>query len=91
MSHTIIIPTLLRTLTREADTVEVEAETVREIIEKLDNQYPGFRPRVCDEAGELRRFINIYINGEDIRFLNNLSTRIPDGSEVSIIPAISGG
>ena len=91
MAHKIIIPTLLRRLTGDADTVEVEASTVKEIIRKLDDRYPGFGPRVCDDSSELRRFINIYINGEDIRFLDNLSTPVPDGAEISIIPAISGG
>jgi len=91
MSLTIIIPTPLRKLTANHDTVEVEAETIRDVINRLDDRYPGFRSRVCDDAGELRRFINVYINGEDVRFLDNLSTRIPDGAELSIVPAIAGG
>lgn len=81
----------MRRLTENADAVEVEAETVKEILDKLDERYPGFRSRVCEETGELRRFINIYIDGEDVRFLNNLSTRVPDRAEVSIVPAIAGG
>jgi molybdopterin synthase sulfur carrier subunit len=91
MASKVIIPTLLRRLTGDADTVEVEARTVKEVIDRLDEQYPGFRPRVCDDGGELRRFINIYVDGEDIRFLDSLSTQVPDGAEVAIIPAISGG
>lgn len=91
MSLKIIIPTALRRLTGETDTVEIEAASVSEAIDCLDQRFPGFRARVCDEAGELRRFINIYVDGEDVRFLDNLSTRIPDGAELSIVPAIAGG
>ena len=71
--------------------VEVEAATVQEIIDHLEEKFPGFRSRICDDAGEIRRFINIYIDGEDVRFLDNLSTRVPDRAEVSIVPAIAGG
>ena len=91
MPLTIIIPTPLRRLTSNQDTVEVEAETIKEVIDHLDDRYPGFRSRVCDESGKLRRFINIYVNGEDVRFLENLATRIPEGAELSIVPAIAGG
>jgi MoaD family protein len=91
MSLKIIIPTPLRRVVGDADTVEVEATTVKEIIHQLDDRYPGFRARLCEDGGELRRFLNIYVNGEDIRFLDNLSTRVPDGAEVSIVPAIAGG
>jgi molybdopterin synthase sulfur carrier subunit len=91
MSINIVIPTLLRKLTGDSDLVELEAATVQEVLDKLDASYPGFRARVCDPSGDLRQFINIYINGEDIRFLENLSTPIPGGAEVSIVPAIAGG
>jgi molybdopterin converting factor small subunit len=91
MSLKIIIPTPLRRATGDADSVDVEAGTVREIINRLEESYPGFRSRVCGEDGELRRFINIYVDGEDVRFLDNLSTRVADGAEVSIVPAIAGG
>jgi molybdopterin synthase sulfur carrier subunit len=91
MSQKVIIPTLLRRLTDNADAVEVEATTVRDILDRLDERYPGFRARVCEETGELRRFINIYVDGEDVRFLNNLSTLVPERAEVSIVPAIAGG
>jgi molybdopterin converting factor small subunit len=91
MSHRVIIPTLLQKFTGDIDTVEIDAGTVRETIDKLEERYPGFRSRVCDDSGELRRFINIYLNGEDLRFLDNLSTSIPEGAEISIIPAIAGG
>ena len=91
MALKIAIPTPLRRVTGDADAVEVPAGTVSEIIEALENQYPGFRARLCEESGELRRFINIYVDGEDVRFLDNLATRVADGAEVSIVPAIAGG
>jgi sulfur-carrier protein len=91
MSVNIVIPTLLRKLTGDSDLVELEAGTITEVLEKLDENYPGFRARVCEPGGDLRQFINIYVNGEDIRFLDNLSTSIPSGAEVSIVPAIAGG
>jgi molybdopterin synthase sulfur carrier subunit len=91
MSQKVIIPTLLRRLTDNADAVEVEATTVRDILDRLDERYPGFRARVCEETGELRRFINIFVDGEDVRFLDNLSTTVPERAEVSIVPAIAGG
>jgi len=91
MSQRVIIPTLLRRLTDNADAVEVDAATVRDILDRLDERYPGFRARVCEESGELRRFINIYVDGEDVRFLDNLATPVPERAEVSIVPAIAGG
>jgi len=91
MSQKVIIPTLLRKLTGDIDTIEIEAGTVKEAIDRLEERYPGFRSRVCDDSGEVRRFINIYLNGEDLRFLDNLSTSIPEGAEISIIPDIAGG
>ncbi|HLG14053.1 MAG TPA: ubiquitin-like small modifier protein 1 [Blastocatellia bacterium] len=91
MSLKINIPTPLRRLTGNAETVEIEAGTVADILARLDLRYPGFRDRVCEEGGQVRRFINIYVDGEDIRFLDNLSTAVPDGAELSIVPAIAGG
>jgi MoaD family protein len=91
MSLKVVIPTPLRKFTSGVDLVEVEARTVQEVLDSLESKYPGFRAGVCDESGSLKRFINIYINGEDVRFLENLSTRINDGAEVAIVPAISGG
>jgi len=87
----IIIPTALRRLTGDADVVELEAGTVNDVIDRLDERYPGFRSRICDDNGELRRFINIYVGGEDIRFLESLATPVPDGADFSIVPAIAGG
>ena len=91
MSLKLTIPTALRRITADADVVEVEPGTVREIIARVDESYSGFRERVCEDDGRLRRFINIYVDGEDIRFLDNLSTQVRDGAELSIILAIAGG
>ena len=91
MSQKVIIPTLLRRLTDNADAVEVDAATVRDILDRLDERYPGFRARVCEETGELRRFINIYVDGEDVRFLTGLDTNLKSGDELSIVPAVAGG
>ena len=91
MSLKVVIPTPLRKFTSGAELVEVEAGTVKEILDTLDSKYPGFRSSVCDESGSLRRFINIYLDGEDVRFLENLATPVPDGAEIAIVPAISGG
>ncbi|HYR86911.1 MAG TPA: ubiquitin-like small modifier protein 1 [Terriglobia bacterium] len=91
MSLKVVIPTPLRKYTNGADSVEVEAATVQDVLNSLDSKYPGFRASICDESGSLRRFINIYINGEDVRFLENLATPVTDGAEVAIVPAISGG
>ncbi|HWO03006.1 MAG TPA: MoaD/ThiS family protein [Blastocatellia bacterium] len=91
MSLTITIPTPLRRLTDGADSVEVDAATVSQAIDRLETRYPGFRARLCEDSGELRRFINIYVEGEDVRFLDNLATRVAAGSELSIVLAIAGG
>ena len=91
MSLKVVIPTPLRKFTAGAETVQVEAKTIQEVLDNLDSKYPGFRASVCDESGSLRRFINVYLDGEDVRFLENLATPVPDGAEISIVPAISGG
>lgn len=91
MALNVIIPTALRRFADNTDAVEIEATTVSEVLEKLDERYPGFRARLCEETGELRRFINIFVDGEDIRFLDNLATPVPTNAEVSIVPAIAGG
>jgi molybdopterin synthase sulfur carrier subunit len=85
------IPTPLRKLTNEAELVEVKAGTIGTAIAELQSQYPGIKDRLVDESGGIRRFVNVYVNEEDIRFLENLETPLKDGDEVSIIPAIAGG
>jgi molybdopterin synthase sulfur carrier subunit len=91
MSLKVVIPAPLRKFTAGAETVEVPAGTVQEIIDGLEAKFPGLRASVCDPSGGLRRFINIYVDGEDVRFLENLKTAAKDGAEVAIVPAISGG
>jgi len=91
MALKLTVPTALRNLTGQRDVIDVEPGTIRDIIARVDETYTGFRSRICEEDDKLRRFINIYVDGEDIRFLNNLGTSVADGSEVSIILAIAGG
>lgn len=85
------IPTPLQKLTNNQAEVAIEGKTVGELIEKLNATYPGFKQRVCDETGKVRRFVNIFLNDEDIRFLSKEATPVKEGDEVSIIPAIAGG
>ena len=91
MSVTVRIPTPLQKLTGEKAEIVAEGQTVRNLIQDLDRQFPGFKDRLCDPDGKLRRFVNIYINEEDIRFLKQEGSPVKDGDEVSIIPAIAGG
>ena len=91
MSISVLIPTPLRTLTNDADTVEVEASTITELVAALEAKYPGIKNRLQGEDGVLRRFINIYVNDEDIRFLQGADTLLKSGDQVSIVPAIAGG
>ena len=85
------IPTPLRPLTRGQGEVEAKASSIAEMIDNLNVTHPGLKERLCDEKGELRRFVNIYVNEEDIRFLKGKDTSLKDGDEVSIVPAIAGG
>lgn len=85
------IPTPLRKITDGQDEVEAEGSTVAEVLEDLEGRYPGIKERICEADGNLRRFVNLYLNDEDIRFKDNLSTEVKDGDELSIIPAIAGG
>ena len=85
------IPTPLRPLTKNQGEVEAIGANIAEIIENLNSSYSGLKGRLCDEKGELRRFVNIYVNEEDIRFLKGKETSLKDGDEVSIVPAIAGG
>ena len=85
------IPTPLRKLTNNEEIVEVSAANIGAAIGELQTRYPGIRERLLDESGAVRRFVNVYVNEEDIRFLENQETALKDGDEVSIIPAIAGG
>ena len=89
MPVTVRIPTPLRALTKGAADVQAKADTVDALIGDLERQFPG--ERLVDETGELRRFVNIYVNQEDIRFMDNRATMLKDGDEVAIVPAIAGG
>ena len=91
MAATVRIPTPLRKLTNNEELVEVKAGTVGAAIAELQSRYPGIKERLLDDTGAVRRFVNVYVNEEDIRFLDNQQTPIKDGDEVSIIPAIAGG
>ena len=91
MSVTVRIPTQLRSLSANAAEVQVEAGTVAEALKALEAAHPGFSERLFDETGGLRRFVNVYIGGEDIRFLDGLETPVADGDEVTILPAVAGG
>ena len=91
MSKKVRIPTPLRKLTNDVEVVEVDAGTVGAAIVELQTKYPGIKERLMDDNGEVRRFVNVYVNEEDIRFLENQNTPLKDGDEISIIPAIAGG
>jgi molybdopterin synthase sulfur carrier subunit len=91
MAHVVRIPTPLRSLTKGAAEVQASGGTVADIITDLDRQFPGLRDRLIDESGALRRFINVYVNEEDIRFLDGDRTALKAGDQVSIVPAIAGG
>ena len=91
MSIKVRIPTPLRKLTNDEELVQVTAVNVGEAITELQSKYPGIKERLLDETGAIRRFVNVYVNEEDIRFLENQGTPLKDGDEISIIPAIAGG
>jgi molybdopterin synthase sulfur carrier subunit len=85
------IPTPLRSLTNGSEEVIVEGNSIKEVIDNLETNYEGFKARLCDENGQIRRFINFYLNDEDIRFKDNQETQVNDGDQISIVPAIAGG
>ena len=91
MPKKVRIPTPLRKLTNNEELVEVNAATIGEAIVELQTRFPSIQERLVDEKGEVRRFVNVYVNEEDIRFLKNRETPLKDGDEISIIPAIAGG
>lgn len=91
MSVQVLIPTPLQKFTNNQASVEVNAESVAQLIDVLETSFPGIRSRLCDENGKIRRFLNFYVNSEDIRFLDNETTSLSTGDEVSIVPAVAGG
>ncbi len=91
MSVKVRIPTPLRSLTDGSDEVTVEGSSIKEVIDNLEAKHNGFKARLCDESGQIRRFINFYLNDEDIRFKDNQETVVNDGDQISIVPAIAGG
>lgn len=91
MAITVRVPTPLQRLTGGEAEVQAEGTTISEVVDNVEGNHPGIRERICEPDGELRRFVNIFVNEQDIRFLNGLATPVNDGDEVSIIPAIAGG
>jgi len=90
MAIEVRVPTILRPYTNDAKTVEVEGATIAEVIADMESRYPGIGPRIVDD-GQLRRFVNVYLNDEDVRFLAGLETAVADGDSVTILPAVAGG
>ena len=91
MSVHVRIPTILRTYTDGASEVTVEGDTLSGVLDALEASYTGIRSRILDETGELRRFVNVYVGNDDVRFLDGLATPTPDGTKISVIPAVAGG
>lgn len=91
MTVSVRVPTPLRKFTNGADEVNAQGESVRALVEDLERKFPGIKERICDETGKIRRFVNVYVNGDDIRFLQNLETSLKEGDNISIVPAIAGG
>jgi len=91
VSVSVRVPTILRPYTQGASEVAVEGTTLSEVLDSLDTSYPGIKGRVLDDSGELRRFVNVYVDNDDVRFAEGLQTSIKDGGQVSIIPAVAGG
>ena len=91
MSVSVRIPTILRTYTGGESEVTAEGGTLAEVLDHLDESYSGIKGRILDEGGDLRRFVNVYVGNDDVRFLDNLGTATPDGTQISVIPAVAGG
>jgi molybdopterin synthase sulfur carrier subunit len=91
MSVSVRIPTILRTYTGGESEVKAEGATLAEVLDDLDANYSGIKGRILDESGELRRFVNVYVGNDDVRFLESLATATPDGTQISVIPAVAGG
>lgn len=91
MSVKVTVPTQLRTLTEGRSEIEAAGNTIGEVIRTVDRQYPGFAGRVLDDSGAIRRFVNVYLNSEDVRFLDGIESEVPQSASISIIPAVAGG
>jgi sulfur-carrier protein len=91
MSVSVRIPTILRTYTNGESEVQADGATLAEVLESLDSSYPGIRGRILDDQGAIRRFVNVYVGNDDVRFLDALETKTPGGTQVSVIPAVAGG
>ncbi len=91
MSASVRIPTILRTYTAGANEVQASGTTVGAVLESLDADYPGIKGRILDDSGALRRFVNVYVGDDDVRFIGGLEASVPEGGKVSIIPAVAGG
>lgn len=91
MAVSVRIPTPLRKFTDGKDEVEAEGNTVTEVVANLETNFPGIKEKLCDESGKLRKFLNVYLNDEDIRFMDSLDTELKDGDSLALIPAIAGG
>ena len=91
MAVKVRVPTPLRKFTQGADEVSAQGNNVKAIVEDLEKSFPGIKERICDETGKVRRFVNVYVNGDDIRFMQNLETSLKEGDSISIVPAIAGG
>jgi sulfur-carrier protein len=91
MSVSVRIPTILRTYTGGESEVSASGETLAAVLDDLDSNYSGIKGRIVDEQGELRRFVNVYVGNDDVRFLESLETQTPEGTQISVIPAVAGG
>jgi sulfur-carrier protein len=91
MAIEVRVPTILRPYTKDEKVVTVQGSTIAEVIDDLERQYPGIGGRILDDSGELRRFVNVYVNDEDVRFLSGLQTAVADGDTVTVLPAVAGG
>ena len=91
MSVSVRIPTILRTYTGGESEVKAEGATLADVLDDLETSYTGIRARILDDAGDIRRFVNVYVGNDDVRFLDGLATATPDGAQLSIIPAVAGG
>ncbi len=91
MAVKVLVPTALQKFTNNEATIDAQGGNIDELFESLESSYPGIKARLCDETGKPRRFLNLYVNNEDIRFLEGSETKLNDGDEVSIVPAVAGG